>query len=93
VLVDSSRPTAQNPVVNIFGPLAVCGELDGTGSDAVVAFSGPGSTTVTYDTATKTWHRNVKLDGSFQADKCYLLQVFDPLTNTTSPSFPIKTRR
>jgi hypothetical protein len=71
----------------------MCGELDGTGSDAVVSYSGPGATTTTYDATSKTWQRNVKLDGSFQGDRCYLIQVFDPVSNTNSPAFPFKTKK
>lgn len=92
-LLDSSHPAGQYPIVNIYGPLAACGDLDGTGSDAVVSYSGPGSTTTTYDASSKTWQRNVKLDGSFQGDKCYLIQVFDPVSNTNSPAFPFKTKK
>src|SRR5262249_39241544 len=88
VLIDSSRANAQQyPVVNVYGPLAACGDIDGTGSDTVVSYTGPGSTTTTYDVASKTWQRNVKLDSGFEGDKCYLIQVFDPVTNTYSPSF------
>jgi hypothetical protein len=93
-LVDSSRPTsAQYPVVNIYGPLGNCGDFDGTGADAVVAYTGPGSTTTAYDPTSRTWQRNVKLDSSFKADACYVIRVYDPVSGTTSPSFPFKTKR
>lgn len=93
-LIDSSRSTsAEFPLVSIYGPLADCGAIDGTGSDAVVSFVGPGSTTTTYDSTTKTWQRNVKLDSAFQGDSCYVIQVHDPVTNTTSPPFPFKTKK
>ena len=95
ILVDSSRSAVeQYPVVNIQGPLAACDTIDGTGTDTVVSFSGPGgTTTATYDSLTKTWQRNIKLESPLEADKCYVIQVFDPVSGTTSPSFPFKTRK
>jgi hypothetical protein len=94
VLVDSARSsTADYPVVHIAGPLASCGDIDGAGVDAVASYTGPGSATTTYDPVTKSWQRNVKLDAAFQADRCYLVQVTDPVTATISPWFPFKTKR
>jgi hypothetical protein len=94
VLVDSSRlAAAEYPVVNIYGPLAACGDIDGTGVDAVVSYTGPGSSATTYDPATKKWQRNIKLDATLQGDMCYVIQVYDPVSGTTSPSFPFKTKR
>jgi hypothetical protein len=90
VLVNSATST---PQVHIHGPLAACGSLDGDGTDAVVSYSGPGATTMTYDPITKTWQRNLKLDGAFAADRCYLIQVTDPVTGVTSEVFPIKTKK
>jgi hypothetical protein len=93
-LVDSSRSTsALYPVVNIYGPLAACGDIDGTGVDAVVSYTGPGLTTTTYDPTTKTCRRNVKLDASFRGDTCYVIQIYDPVSITMSPSFPFKTKK
>ncbi len=93
-LVDSLRSTiALYPVVKISGPIAVCGDIDGTGSDVIVSYTGPGKATTTYDPTTKTWQRSVKLDAAFQGDKCYLIQIYDPESNTTSPSFPFKTKK
>jgi hypothetical protein len=79
--------------VNIYGPLVSCGDLDGTGVDSTVSYNGPGSTATTYDPATKTWQRNVKLSNPFAADKCYLIQITDSVTGVTSPMFPIKTKK
>ena len=94
-LVDSSRSSVeQYPIVSIQGPLATCGTIDGTGADTVVSYSGPGSaTTATYDAITKTWQRNIKVESPLEADKCYVIQVFDPVSGKTSPSFPFKTRK
>ena len=93
-LVDSSRPTsAEYPVVNVYGPLSDCGGLDGTGTDDVISYSGPGSAVTTYDPVSKTWQRHVKLDSSFKADACYVIRIYDPVAATTSPSFPFKTRK
>ena len=91
-LVDSSR-VGSAPQVNIYGPLANCSALDGFGGDAVVAYTGPGSTTTTYDPVTKTWHQNIKLNGQFAGDRCYLIQVTDSVTGVTSEVFPIKTKK
>jgi len=93
-LVESGRTdTTLYPKVNVYGPLADCSTLDGTGTDQVVNYAGPGSSTVTYDAATKTWQRNLKLDAGFAADKCYMVTISDPVTNLTSPSFPFKTKK
>ena len=94
-LVDSARSAVeQYPIVNIQGPLAVCDTIDGTGADIVVSYSVPGAmTAATYDPTTKMWRRNIKLESPLEADKCYVIQVFDPVTGTTSPSFPFKTRK
>src|SRR5262249_21690723 len=91
-LVDSSRPAAQYPVVNIRGPLATCAAIDGAGSDPVVPLTGPGATLTSYNPITKTCHRNLKLE-SPQGNKCYDITIYDPVTNTTSPPFPFKTKK
>lgn len=87
--VDSS--TSQ-PQVNISGPLSTCTDFDGSGSDEILNYSGPGATTITYDPATRTWQQNVKLSSPFVGDACYLIQVSDPVTGVTGPEFPIKTK-
>jgi len=94
-LVDSSRSTlVEYPIVNVYGPLAVCDTMDGTGIDTVVGYSGPGATTTTtYDATTKTWQRNIKLESPLENGKCYVIQVFDPVSGTASPSFPFKTTK
>jgi len=94
ILVDSSRSTtAEYPVVTISGPLADCGNIDGTGFDSVVSYTGAGSTTTTYDPTSRTWQRNIKLDSTFQADRCYLIQVSDAVSGVTSPWFAFKTKK
>jgi hypothetical protein len=78
--------------VNISGPLSTCTDFDGSGSDEILNYSGPGATTITYDPATRTWQQNVKLSSPFVGDACYLIQVSDPVTGVTGPEFPIKTK-
>jgi hypothetical protein len=58
----------------------------------VVSFTGTGATATSYDPITKTWQRNLKLE-SLQGDKCYVITIYDPVSNTTSPSFPFKTKK
>jgi len=95
-LVDSSRSTVeQYPIVNVYGPLAVCDTMDGTGIDTVVSYSGPGAATTAaaYDSTTRTWQRNIKLESPLESGKCYVIQIHDPVSGTTSPSFPFKTTK
>jgi thrombospondin type 3 repeat protein len=84
---------SSQPVVSILGPLAGCAELDGSGVDTVVNYEAPGASVLEYDAATQTWKQNVKLTGpAFLADRCYAIQIMDPVTGVTSPMFPIKTK-
>jgi hypothetical protein len=80
-----------NPTIAIYGPY-VCGT--DTPADTIVAFTDPGSSTLTYDPTTMTWHRNLQLKSGFQADKCYSLVVTSPVANYgSSEASPIKVKK
>jgi hypothetical protein len=81
------------PVVNINGPLAGCEELDGAGIDTIVGLDAPGSSVMGYSPGNRTWKQNVQLtSAAFVADRCYSIQIVDPVTGVTSPAFPFKTK-
>ena len=76
VRIDSG---SSRPQVNVYGPLAACADLDGTGSDTVASYDTPGASTIQYDTTTRTWHQNIKLSApQFLSDRCYFIQIVDP---------------
>ena len=75
-----------NPTIGIYGPY-VCG-ID-TPADAIVAFTDPGSSTLTYDSTTKTWNRNLQLKPGFQADRCYSILVTSPTAGYGSSEYSL----
>jgi hypothetical protein len=89
--IDSHSST---PRITIAGPLASCAALDGSGSDAVANYDTPAASGLIYDAASRTWQDNIKLTSpAFVADRCYTIQISDPVTGVTSTEFPIKTRK
>jgi len=89
VRVDSANA---NPTISIFE--FACADTFNSGTATEVAFTDPGNSTLTYDAASKTWHRNLQLKAGFKGDTCYYLRVTSSVaTYGVSDYTPFKVKK
>ena len=71
VRVDSANA---NPQINVYE--FACGTTFSADDAVQVSFTDTGGSTLTYDSGSKTWHRNLQLKApAYKGDTCYFLQV------------------